>query len=145
MGKVEKLLKDAVHQDFHKLDVLGRNLIGVAFVMLGIVHIFSPSLLVGYIPLFFFLFKVLLVMLSGILFLAAGVCFILERYMYEAALYLAIFLAFISLTVSLPMFNVVGFFTNVAIIGALLMLADKYDHSDRTITNVIRCIIGKSN
>lgn len=143
MSTIQKHINNALRQDFGKLDVMGRNLIGLSFIILGLIHLFSPTMLVMYVPALLFPFKVLAVMVSGLLFIAAGVCFVLERHVYEAAMYLALFLAFLAIVVLLPMSDVAGFFTNIALIGALLTLADKYDSTDRTIRNFFKRIMSK--
>ncbi len=139
MGNIQKTIKKAKEQDFSSLSVVGRNLIGLSFVVFGIGHIIGAQMLTYYIP-FFIPLKIIWVVLSGVIFMFGGVLLILQKHVHEAAIYLSWFLVALSVFVYLVPFNLVGIFSNVALIGALLLIADKYDKNDKGIVRLVKSI-----
>lgn len=139
MGSIQKTIKKAKDQDFSSLSVIGRNLIGLSFVIFGVGHIVGAQMLTYYIP-FFVPFKMIWVVLSGGVFMFGGTLLILQKHVYEAAIYLSWFLVALTVFVYFIPFSIVGIFSNVALIGALLLVADNHDKNDKGIIRLLKSI-----
>ena len=126
----------------HDLSTIGRSLIGSAFIVFGLGHLLGAQMLAYYVP-FLIPFKVLWVVLSGIIFIVAGSLLIFQKYVYETAIYLSWFLVALSVLVYLIPLNIQGIFFNAALIGGLLILADKHDKNERGVFNFIKSIFKK--
>ncbi len=139
MGNVQKTIKKVKEQDFSSLAIVGRNLVGLSFVVFGLSHIIGAQMLIYYVP-FFIPFKVIWIVLSGVIFIFGGALLILQKHVYETAVYLSWFLGALSVFAYLIPFSLVGIFSNVALIGALLLIADRYDKNDKGIVHLVKSV-----
>ena len=118
-------LSKFIKQDFKSFSVLGRNLIGLSFIMFGVTHFINVSS-ISYLVPSFIPFAALWVLLTGTLFITGGVCIVIQKYVYKATTYLSYLIALLAVIVYVPNLDLLNIFQNAALIGALLLIADKY-------------------
>ena len=135
MNNIQKTIKKAKEQDFSSLSVVGRNLIGVSFIVFGINYIVEPQMVSYYVVPFFIIFKIII----GLVFMFGGALLILQKHVYEAAIYMSWFIAFVYLF-TYSSFSITAIFYNISLIGALLLVADGHDKNDKGIVQLVKGI-----